>query len=52
MEIMYTVGDEVRYAATGQYAIIIDNAGADNGFYEIRICGSDVEYHVHVSELN
>ncbi|WP_373266170.1 hypothetical protein [Hungatella hathewayi] len=51
MEMMYTVGDEVRYAATGQFAIIIDDRDANNGYYDIRICGSE-EYYVHVSELN
>lgn len=52
MEMMYTIGDEVRYATTGQFAIVIDDREADNGYYDIRICGSDVEYHVHISELN
>lgn len=31
MEMMYTIGDEVRYAATGQFAIIIDDRDANNG---------------------
>lgn len=52
MENVYTVGDEVRYALTGQYATIVDDTNADRGYYEIRICGSEVEYLVHVSELN
>lgn len=48
----YTIGDEVRYAATGQFATITDDSNAGNGYYEIEMTDTGVSYSVHNSELN
>lgn len=52
MENIYTIGDEVRYAATGQFATITDDSNTENGYYGIEMTDTGVGYSVHISELN
>lgn len=49
MDMTYTIGDEVRYARTGQFGIV-KNVDEINQVYTIDIKG--VEYSVTEDELN